>query len=318
MNVWGETLVRASAPSSLLLLTPLTLLVTTLGSAQQPAVKLVSTLQTIAVGATEQQPAAVYSAHTNLEAPNWTRDGGTLVFDQGGTIYRVPVAGGRPQPVPMGEGMRCNGSHGVSPGGTLLAVSCSTPALPGSHIYVLPLAGGAPRLVTEHTASYFHTWSPDGKTIVFTRPDQKSLNLFAISVEGGPERAVTAGTGISDDPDFSPDGKFLYFCSDRGGSMQIWRMHPDGTSPEQVTSDDRVNWTPHPSPDGRWVVFLSYAPGTAGHPANQPVTLRLMSVKDHKITTLVHLTGGAGTINVPSWAPDSRHLAYVSYKLEAE
>jgi Tol biopolymer transport system component len=215
----------------------------------------------------------------------------------------------------MGEGMRCNGSHGLSPDGSLLAVSCSSPTVPGSHVYVLPAAGGVPRLVTQHTDSYFHTWSPDGKTIVFTRPDHAALNLFAISVEGGQERPLTTGTGVSDDPDFSPDGQYLYFCSDRAGSMQIWRMHPDGTLPEQVTSDDQVNWTPHPSPDGRWIVFLSYAPGTQGHPPNQPVTLRLMSVKEHTVTPLVHLTGGAGTINVPSWAPDSRHLAYVSYQV---
>lgn len=294
------------------------LLIAELSGAGQAPVKVVSTLETIAVAATEQSPTKVYSAHANVEAPNWTRDGANLIFDGDGTIYRVPVGGGTPQPVPMGEGMRCNGSHGVSPDGTLLAISCSTPALPGSHVYVLPATGGTPRLVTEHAASYFHTWSPDGRTIVFTRPDHASINLFAIDVQGGQEKPLTTGTGISDDPDFSPDGQYLYFCSDRGGTMQIWRMRPDGTMPEQVTSDDHVNWTPHPSPDGRWIVFLSYAPGTKGHPANQPVTLRLMSVKGHAITTLVRLTGGAGTINVPSWAPDSRHLAYVSYQAEPE
>ena len=287
-----------------------------LASAQQPAVKVVSTLQTIPVAATGQSPTRVYSANANFEAPNWSRDGVSLLFDQGGALYRVPVNGGTPQPIPMGEDMHCNGSHGLSPDGTLLAVSCSTTATPGSHVYVLPATGGTPRLVTEHTASYFHTWSPDGKTIVFTRPDQSSLNLFAIDVQGGQERPLTTGSGVSDDPDFSPDGRYLYFCSNRGGSMQLWRMHADGTMPEQVTSDDQVNWTPHPSPDGRWIVFLSYAPGTNGHPANQPVTLRLMSVSDRNFTTLVHLTGGSGTINVPSWAPDSRHLAYVSYQPE--
>ncbi len=274
---------------------------------------IVSKLQTIGIDAAEPSPTVVYETPANIEAPNWTRDGASLLYDSMGALYRVAISGGTPQQLPMGENMRCNGSHGLSPDGTLLAVSCSTPTLPGSHIYILPATGGVPRLVTEHTDSYFHTWSPDGKTIVFTRPDHGSLNLFAISVGGGAEKALTTGAGVSDDPDFSPDGTFLYFCSDRGGSMQIWRMHPDGTSAEQVTSDERVNWTPHPSPDGRWIVFLSYAPGTKGHPANMPVTLRLFSVADRKTSTLVSLTGGAGTINVPSWAPDSRHLAFVAW-----
>ena len=98
--------------------------------------------------------------------------------------------------------------------------------------------------------------------------------------------------------------------------MQIWRMHPDGTGPEQLTSDDRVNWTPHPSPDGRFVVFLSYAPGTTGHPANRPVTLRLFTLATGQTRTLASFTGGSGSMNVPSWSPDGNHLAYVSYALK--
>lgn len=282
-----------------------------LSSAQQPAPNVVSQLQTIAASSTEQLPKTVYSAPTQFEAPNWSRDGQSLYFDQGGSLFRIPVSGGTPQPVPMGEGMRCNGSHGVSPDGTLLAVSCSSPAVPGSHVYVLPANGGTPRLVTEHSDSYFHTWSPDGKTIVFTRPRH---GFIAISVDGGQEKPLISGDGIDDDPDFSPDGKFIYFNSDRSGSMQIWRMHSDGTGLEQITTDDHVNWTPHPSPDGRWVLILSYAPGTQGHPSNQPITLRLLSTSDKKLTTLVHLTGGSGTDNTPCWAPDSQHLAYVSYQ----
>ena len=285
-------------------------------NAQQPET-ITSILETVAVHPSNQPPKVVYKAETHFEAPNWTRDGGTLIFDQGGMIYRIALAGGTPEPLPMGELTRCNGSHGLSPDGTLLAVSCSSASLPGSHVYTLPARGGTPHLVTEHPDSYFHTWSPDGKTIVFTRPDHASLNLFAIDAKGGQERPLTTGSGVSDDPDFSPDGKYLYFCSDRAGSMQLWRMHPDGTSSEQLTSDDQVNWTPHPSPDGRSVVFLSYAPGTKGHPANQPVTLRLFSVADRKIITLTHLIGGAGTINVPSWSPDSLHLAFVSYQTAA-
>ena len=97
--------------------------------------------------------------------------------------------------------------------------------------------------------------------------------------------------------------------------MQIWRMHPDGSSPEQITSDDYVNWTPHVSPDGKSMVFISYEKGTTGHPANKPVMLRVMSLDDRKIRVLFNLIGGSGTMNVPSWAPDSKRLAFVSYQM---
>ena len=183
-------------------------------------------------------------------------------------------------------------------------------------MYVVPAGGGTPRLVTENPNSYWHTWSPDGKTIVFTRPNKDGGgNIFAISAEGGPERALTTGSGVSDDPDYSPDGQFIYFNSDRNGGMQIWRMRPDGSNPEQITSDNYANWTPHVSPDGKSMLILSYDKGETGHPANKDVALRIMSLEERKSRVLVNITGGSGTDNVPNWAPDSQHFAFVSYQM---
>jgi Tol biopolymer transport system component len=273
---------------------------------------LVSRLQTIGIEA-GSQPITVYSERAHFEAPNWTRDGKSLLFDEAGKIMRISASGGSPSPVDTESATQCNGSHGLSPDGALLAISCSSAALPGSRIYIVPSTGGTPRLVTEQSGAYWHSWSPDGSTLIFTRPQQGSLNIYSIAADGHAGAALTSGTGINDDPDFSPDGKYIYFNSDRSGSMEIWRMHPDGTSPEQITFDDFVNWTAHVSPDGNWMVFLSYPKGTAGHPANQKVTLRLMSLNNRKVRVLTSLIGGSGTINVPSWAPDSRHLAFVSY-----
>ncbi|HEY1757823.1 MAG TPA: hypothetical protein VGG72_20800 [Bryobacteraceae bacterium] len=280
-----------------------------------PPLALYSTLSTIGDDRDARRNEIVFSTQAHMEAPNWTRDGKTLIFNQDGKIMTVPAAGGTPQPLNIGDATHCNGSHGLSPDGTQLAISCATPGKPESRVYIVPVAGGAPRLVTEHPNSYWHSWSPDGKTIIFTRPDHGSGNIFAISVDGGEEHALTTGTGISDDPDCSPDGQFIYFNSDRSGTMQIWRMHPDGSAPEQITSDDFVNWTPHVSPDGKSMVFISYQNGTTGHPANQPITLRIMSLNDRQIHVLFNLIGGSGTMNVPSWAPDSKHLAFVSYQM---
>ena len=277
---------------------------------------LVSRLQTIGIEP-GPPPTIIYSQEAYFEAPNWTRDGKSLIFDDAGRIMRISVDGGLPIPIDTGSGTKCGGSHGLSPDGALLAISCSTPTLPGSRIYIVPSTGGSPRLVTERPGAYWHSWSPDGKTLFFTRPLQGSFNIYSISIDGHGEAPLTTGTGTNDDPDVSPDGRYVYFNSDRSGSMEIWRMHLDGSSPEQITFDDFVNWTPHPSPDGRWIVFLSYQKGTAGHPANLKVFLRLMSLNDRKIRVLTTLTGGSGTINVPSWSPDSSHLAFVSYELQA-
>ena len=63
------------------------------------------------------------------------------------------------------------------------------------------------------------------------------------------------------------------------------------------------------------MVILSYDKSVTGHPENKDVMLRLMSLGDKKITVLAKLFGGQGTINVPSWSPDSKRLAFVSYEL---
>jgi dipeptidyl aminopeptidase/acylaminoacyl peptidase len=281
--------------------------------------KVDSTLNTVQTDSAAPHVLAVYTTSGYFEAPNWARDGASLLFDEDGKIMKVAAAGGTPVPLDIGAAIRCNGSHGLSPDGKLLAITCNMPDQPGARVYILPSTGGTPHVVTENANSYWHSWSPDGKTILFTRPDRVAggINVFSIGVDGHDEKPLTSGTGTSDDPDFSPDGRYIYFNSDRSGTMQIWRMHPDGSAAEQITSDEMVNWTPHPSPDGKSIVFLSYEKGTAGHPSNKNVSLRLMSLADRKVKVLVNFVGGSGSFNVPSWAPDSRHLAFVSYKLEA-
>ena len=281
---------------------------------------LYSTLQTIGIEDNYRRAMVVYTTRGHMEAPNWTKDGRTLLFNQDGKIFYVSATGGETQPLDLGEATHCNGSHGLSPDGKLLAISCSMPGKPESRVYVVPAEGGTPRIVTEKPNSYFHTWSPDGRTIVFTRPKHGSGTIYAISAHGGEERALTSGDGISDDPDYSPDGRFIYFNSDRGGTMEIWRMRPDGSQAEQMTFDDMENWTPHNSPDGKSLIFISYEKGTKGHPANKEVALRLFSTDEHAddyktVRTIVNITGGSGTMNVASWAPDGKHFAFVSYQM---
>ena len=279
---------------------------------------LYSTLQTIAIDNNARMAFVIQTGKGQMEAPNWSRDGKTLIFDRAGKLWTVLAAEGdgsiaEATQLDIGNAADCTGSHGLSPDGKGLAMTCTTPDHPGRRVYIVPSTGGAPRMVTANPDSYFHSWSPDGKTILFTRPSHGTLNIFAISPDGGAETALTTGTGVSDDPDFSADGQWIYFNSDRAGGMQIWRMHPDGSEAQQVTFDEKHNWTAHPSPDGKSILILSYDKDVTGHAANKDVTLRIINVADGKIRDLVQIVGGSGTDNVPNWAPDGQHFAFVSY-----
>jgi Tol biopolymer transport system component len=278
---------------------------------------LVSTLQTIGIEDNFRRAIVVATGPWKMEAPNWSRDGKTLIFNRETHIWTISAEGGTATILNTGAATHCTGSHGLSPDGKWLAISCSMPGKPETRVYIVPSTGGEPRLLTENPSSYFHSWSPDGKTIAFTRPNHTGGgNIHSIPFEGGAETALTTGTGISDDPDYSADGKWIYFNSDRtGGLMQIWRMRPDGTGAEQVTSDDFNNWTPHPSPDGKSILILSYDKDVTGHPTNKDIALRILNVIDGKIRVLVNIVGGAGSDNVPNWAPDGTHLAFVSFQM---
>jgi acetyl esterase/lipase len=274
---------------------------------------LYSTLETQAMSSTDRR--VVYVTPTRIEAPNWLRDGKTLIYNSGGRIYRIPAAGGKPEVIDTGFATRCNNDHGLSPDGTLLAISDQSQGRRQSLIYTLPVTGGTPTLVTPAGPSYWHGWSPDGKTLVYCGERDGEFDIYSIPAAGGRETRLTTAKGLDDGPEFSPDGKLIYFNSDRTGRMQIWRMKPDGSDQEQVTDDEHNNWFPHPSPDGRRLVILSYEKDVTGHPENKDVTLRLMTLGDKTIDVLGRFLGGQGTVNVPCWSPDGRRIAFVTYQL---
>lgn len=258
----------------------------------------------------------VYSDDSHFEAPNWSPDGETLYFNSNGHIYRIPVGGGQPVKIDMAFATRNNNDHVLSPDGKQMAISHHSADHNGnSIIYIVDVEGGVPRQITDKGPSYLHGWSPDGKELAFIGLRNGDYNVFVISVDGGKEKQLTHTSYHEDGSDYTVCGKYIWFNSDRSGNMQLWRMGRDGSNPEQMTYDAWVDWFPHPSPDGKWIVFLSYEPGTEGHPANKNVVLRIMPAEGGEPQTLTELFGGQGTINVPSWSPNSRKFAFVSYRL---
>jgi hypothetical protein len=275
--------------------------------------KLYSTLETITVASTDAR--VVYVAPGRFEAPNWTKDN-MLLFNGDGRLHRIPVDGAQPETIDTAFAARLNNDHAISPDGTTMAISDQSQVEHQSLIYVAPIGGGTPRRVTEKSPSYLHGWSPDGKTLAFCGERNGNFDVYTIAAAGGEETRLTTAEGLDDGPEYSPDGKYIYFNSIRSGLMQIWRMKPDGSGQEQVTPDDGYNnWFPHLSPDGLRIVFLTYEKGVGGHPENKDVMLRIMTLADRRISVLTKLFGGQGTINVPSWSPDGRRLAFVSYQL---
>jgi Tol biopolymer transport system component len=259
----------------------------------------------------------IYEKQGRFEAPNWMPDGKKLLFNMDGLLYKIPVTGGEIEKLNTGSVTRNNNDHGISFNGKLLAVSSQKEGA-GSAVYVLPLKGGTPRLITEETPSYWHGWAPNNKEVVYVaqRDGKNIYNIYRNSIKGGKEVKLTdiAPGEHVDGCEYSPDGKYIYYNGSHTGNMQIWRMKPDGSGREQLTFDEYKNWFPHISPDGKWIAFISFPPDIEknAHPSYKRVMLRLMPVDGGEPKVIAYLYGGQGTINVPSWSPDSRRIAFVS------
>jgi TolB protein len=262
----------------------------------------------------------VYEDKGRFEAPNWMPDGNNLLFNQGGKIYTVPVLGGSPVLVNTGNVIRNNNDHVISFDGKTLGISSHRDGLKGggSTIYYLPLAGGEPILVTDSTPSYLHGWSKDNKEIFYTAQRisrSPAYNIFKKSIKGGAEVQLTNLTkGLADGPECSPDGKYIYYNCTLSGNMQLWRMKMDGTEQTQLTFDEYNNWFAHVSPDNKWIAFISFfnTVDATDHPFYKRVMLRLMPVSGGAPKVIAYLYGGQGTINTPSWSPDSKQISFVS------
>ena len=254
-----------------------------------------------------------------IEAPNWTQDGKYLVYNSQGRIYTYELATGKISKIDSDFATDCNNDHVLSPDNTQLAVSHFTNEDATSRIYTLPLTGGSPTLVTEKGPSYLHGWSPDGEWLAYCAERGGQYDIYTISINGGAEIQLTDEPGLDDGPEYSPDGVHIWFNSTRTGLMQVWRMDADGATPTHMVKEDANCWFPHISPDGNWVSYIAYGKDdveAGDHPPNKNVEIRLVSAEGDASKTIVKLFGGQGTMNVNSWAPDSRSLAFVSYHLK--
>lgn len=258
----------------------------------------------------------VFTSPKSLQAPNWTTDSKSLIYNSEGMIHQLDLETRKSSVINTGDVKNNNNDHVLSFDGKQLGLSSGVQKLGGSIIYTVPVTGGVPKQITPKGPSYLHGWSPDGKKLIYTAERNKEYDIYEIPSAGGKEKQLTTAKGLDDGSEYSPDGKHIYFNSNRDGDMKLFRMNADGSNQKALTPGEFHDWFPHISPDGKWIVFLSFLKNevTSGdHPFYKHVYLRLMPVSDPKnIKVIGYLYGGQGTINTPSWSPDSKKFAFVS------
>jgi TolB protein len=166
-----------------------------------------------------------------------------------------------------------------------------------SHIYEgrqeQPTGGG--------TQNYLPTWSPDGTRIAFTSNRDGNPELYVMNRDGSNQRRVTNNPAIDTTPTWSPTGTQLAFTSDRTGRPQIYVVGADGLNPRMISRGshcDRATWSPAPFNELAFVCRSG-----RGFDIN---------IYDFASGETRQITFGEGTNESPSYAPNGRHLAFVS------
>jgi Tol biopolymer transport system component len=260
----------------------------------------------------------LHSNSNSIQAPNWTPNGEELIYNSEGRLYRYNLSNGRIGPLNTGFAIHNNNDHVLTFDGNLIGISHHNAEDNNqSTLYYLPVEGSfTPVQVTSRGAgnSYLHGWSPDNKQMLFTGHRKGQYDIYSVDILTGEEVQLTNQKTLDDGPEFSPDGIHIFFNSARTGRMQLWRMNADGSNQIQLTHDEYNDWFPHVSPDNKWIAFISFPKeiDVSDHPFYKHCLLRIMPYNGGTPKIIGYIYGGQGSINVPSWSPDSKFISFVS------
>jgi TolB protein len=149
--------------------------------------------------------------------------------------------------------------------------------------------------------NWLPSFSPDGKRVAFSSTRDGNAEIYIANRDGSNLQRLTNHPGSDISPTWSPNGTQIAFASDRTGTPQIYVMGTDGLGLQKITSEpyaDRPTWSPAPFNE------IAYAARTG--PGND------LKVKDLATGQVRQLTFGEGTNESPAYAPNGRHLAFMS------
>lgn len=158
-----------------------------------------------------------------------------------------------------------------------------------------------PAAGTPNRQNYLPVWSPDGTKIAFMSSRDGNPEIYVMNKDGGGVRRLTNHSAIDVTPTWSPTGNQIAWVSDRTGTPQIYIMNADGTDQRKLTSEsycDRPTWSPEPFNE------IAYASRSGAG-----FDIRLYSFAKGEST---RVTDGIGSNESPAFAPNGRHIAFMS------
>lgn len=150
--------------------------------------------------------------------------------------------------------------------------------------------------------NYLPAWSPDGSRLAFMSNRDGNPEIYVMNRDGSGLRRLTNHPGGDVTPTWSPTGNQLAFTSDRSGQPQIYIINADGTGIQRISTEswgDRPTWSPPPFNEIAYTARSS----AAGYD---------ISIYDFAERRSRRITDGIGSNESPAFAPNGKHLAFVS------
>ena len=251
----------------------------------------------------QQQRALRGVAQTRLTF-NSDRDGermaGTIENRGSKEIYISDYDGENQRRVTTGFSLNIN--SGWSPDGRSIVYTSYIRGLP--NIFVSHIFQGTRDELTKNAGNNFlPVFSPDGTRVAFisNRDQAGNTEVYVMNTDGSNVQRLTNNPAADTTPTWNPQGTQIAFVSDRSGSPQIWVMGIDGLGQRQLTHEsyaDRPTWSPAPYNE------VAYAAKTG---PGQDIKILDLATREVR-----QLTFGEGSNESPSYAPNGKHIAFMS------
>jgi hypothetical protein len=200
----------------------------------------------------------------------------------------------------------------VSPDGSTIAFCSSRDGVDG--IYLVPLAGGTPRLLTDLAGACHPAWSPDGTELAFSAngPGIRDADIYTMGVDGSALEQLTSGPDGDLEPQWSPNRDVIAFYRlpdppDDHAEADIYVVDPRTASVTRLTDAPGLDLHPSWSPDGSEIVFATQR--FVDDRESYPAVLAIMDADGSNVRQLTP-TFEAGVDSQPSWSPDGSRIAF--------